>query len=79
MYPVTFTGWLTRLLVIISQSFNALVLMGNPDETVSARAYRTPWPTVRRILDTMFFWETEHCYKSHQRDITFARKLLGGE
>jgi len=69
--------WIRSLLVLVSQTINALVLMGNPDETVSARAYRTPWPRARRILDTIFFWEAEHCYRSHQRDIEFARKLLG--
>lgn len=77
MYPKNFAGWLQRLLVVISQAFNALLLMGSPDETVSARAYRTPWPRLRRILDTIFFWEAEHCRRSYQRDIEFARKLLG--
>lgn len=77
MYENSIKGWFMRLLVLISQTVNALILMGNPDETLSARAYRTPWPTVRRILDKIYFWETEHCYKSHQRDIDFAKRLLG--
>lgn len=77
MYSTGFRGWCERLLVTVSQTVNALVFMGNPDETLSARAYRTPWPRTRRVLDWLFFWEVEHCYKSHQRDIAFAKQLLG--
>lgn len=77
MYEKSLKGWFLRLLVIISQTINSLILMGNPDETISARAYRTPWPRTRKVLDWLFRWEIEHCYKSHQRDVKFAKKILG--
>jgi len=77
MYPRTFKGWFQRLLVIISQTFNALILLGDPDETVSARAYRTPWPRVAATLDALWFWEEDHCRASFGRDLQRASRLLG--
>lgn len=38
-----------RLWLLMSQSVNALVFRGDPDESVSARADRENWPSRKRI------------------------------
>lgn len=49
------------------------VACGMADETLSARAFRleiqgwATWP--RRIIDALFFWQPEHCYRSWRSEI----------
>lgn len=54
-----------QFLIAVDQVFNTL-LGGMADETLSARAYRQrdkhPWRM--KIIDSLFFWEDGHCYKS---------------
>lgn len=56
-----------RLGVWLSQGLNVL-RGGLPDETTSAWAYREhlkgrTWP--RLIINTIFFWEMDHCKAAH--------------
>lgn len=56
------------VLIAVDQLINAL-LGGWPDETLSSRAWRWEqydvrnWP--RRVIDSLFFWEKQHCYQSY--------------
>ena len=54
-----------QFLIAVDQVFKTL-LGGMADETLSARAYRQrdkhPWRM--KIIDSLFFWEGSHCYKS---------------
>ena len=54
-----------QVLLALDQLANTL-LGGMADETLSARAYRTretnPWRM--RVIDSLFFWEDNHCYES---------------
>lgn len=63
----------------ISQLFNAL-LGGNPNMTLSARAYvnreRPRWRTAYKTLNRVFFWQEDHCRASWTKDIMFARHAL---
>jgi len=68
-----------RLLVVISQTVNALVFAGNPDETISARCYREKRVRWEGFLNSAFFWEPDHCRKSHERDVAFAKAILRNE
>lgn len=72
-------SWFEKMLVLISQSFNALVLGGNPDETVSARCHREGREGWENFLNRLFFWEPNHCETSHKRDQKFARMILFDE
>lgn len=65
-----------QLLIAIDQSVNTLVWLpgdgfGMADETLSARAYRLrdqhPW--LMRSIDTIFFWDTDHCFESYLSEI----------
>lgn len=57
-----------KVLIAADQFVNAL-LAGWPDETLSSRAWRwekngvRSWP--RRLIDRIFFWESEHCFQSY--------------
>jgi hypothetical protein len=75
---------LCRLATLASQTLNVLLFDGNPDESVSARAYRKGvvegdpvWARARRWIDRVFWWEPDHCHKAHQHDLDAARALLG--
>lgn len=78
-------SWFTKAATLISQAANALLLGGHVDETVSGRAYRqgvlqsppSPrWARARRIIDRLFWFDPDHCRKSHEADIAFARAIL---
>jgi hypothetical protein len=50
---------------------------GMADETLSARAYRLSavsdaWLWARRVIDTVFFWEYDHCRESWVAEINRA-------
>lgn len=71
------------LAVLASQAINVILFDGMPDETVSGRCYRDGvlggcprWARRRRIIDAVFFWDTDHCRRSHENDVSFARLIL---
>lgn len=69
--------YIYNLAIALDQLANA-VFLGNPDETLSARAYRLSverkrhWP--RRIIDILFFWELNHCEASYLSELNNQRK-----
>jgi hypothetical protein len=76
------TKWgmfIVNVLLAIDQFVNVLML-GDPDETISSRAGRVfpnTWWTW--FIDNLFFWQTNHCHKAIEpsegrRDILFPRK-----
>ena len=60
----------------LSQLANVVLLNGNPNESLSGRAWRTQskW---YKVIDALFFFDKDHCQKSHENDIAYAKKLLG--
>ena len=56
-----------RLWLLASQTVNALVLAGDPDESVSARAWRENWPRGRAHIDRWL--GANHC-----RDVFNAQR-----
>ncbi len=74
-----------RLAVLASQTLNVLIFDGEPDETVSGRAWREGavggnpvWERRRQIIDRAFalVGDHNHCRNSHEKDIAFARLIL---
>jgi len=58
-----------QILIAFDQLLNTLI-GGCADETLSSHAYRMhrdgkPWGFLRRVIDAIFFWQTEHCYESY--------------
>lgn len=80
------TSRLSRLGSALSQLANVLVCNGNPNETISSRAYRQgvlggnrKWNAYRKFVDALFFWQRDHCRVSHESDVEFAVELLKKE
>lgn len=60
--------YLLNLLIAFDQFINVLFL-GQPDETISSRAWRCKdansfWKFMRKLIDMLFFWQEGHCYNS---------------
>lgn len=62
------------VLIAFDQLVNTLV-GGRADESISARAWRLRhtsrgWGVTRRVIDRLFFWDGDHCYKSYCAEAT---------
>jgi len=59
---------LHNLIIGVDQLVNAMML-GDPDETISSRAGRV-WPETwwSKLIDTIMFWQTDHCHKAIEKD-----------
>ena len=66
-----------QVLIAIDQTVNTLVWakdegFGMADETISARAWRlrkrATWGLTRTLIDTLFFWDKNHCEKSYRSE-----------
>ena len=64
---------LLQVLIAIDQTINA-IFNGYADETLSCRAYRRQhknkfWKYGRIVIDALFFWQEDHCYKAYQSEV----------
>lgn len=66
---------LTRIAAAFSELINACI-GGHNNETLSGRAWRTnsKWMP---IINTIFFWQQNHCLLSHLDDVKWAHEFLG--
>jgi hypothetical protein len=59
-----------QVLIAVDQVLNT-IFGGWADETLSARSYRNDvkqvkrWMIARKVIDTIFFWQPNHCYQSY--------------
>lgn len=74
-----------QLLIAIDQLLNVLVCMFiNPfekhwaDETFSSHTYRhyrdDHWKLMYKVVNTLFFWQPEHCKQAYQSEIERAHE-----
>ena len=72
--------YLINIVIAVDQGINAL-LAGDPDETLSARAWRQRhkprWAVIGRMIDTIFFWQKDHCKSAYHSE--FKRKHLSNQ
>lgn len=65
------------LLSSVSRFTNAAFLSGSTSESVSARAYREPWPKTVLVINTVVWvFEKDHCRKAWEVEVSDARKTL---
>ena len=64
-----------RVLLVLTAAFNVIVLNGAEDHTTSGRVgwkckYEPNWfwLTARKIINTMFFWQDNHCTGAIEHD-----------
>lgn len=62
----------------LSQLANVVFLNGHPNESLSGRAYRTgsKW---QKVIDTVLWFDKDHCKNSHLNDIAYAKNLIEGK
>ena len=75
-------NYLSNLWVMASQMANTILLAGNPDQTISARAYVASysgkrWPML--LINGVFFWQSNHCRESHNQDVENAVRVMNIE
>ena len=63
---------LEQIPIAIDQLINTL-FGGWADETISSVAWRKRhegkgWATLRRVIDTLFFWQTNHCQTAYESE-----------
>lgn len=56
--------YIFNLLIALDNTLNA-ILGGNPCEVMSARVYREKRYKLIAIIDSIFFWEKNHCEQSY--------------
>lgn len=72
-------AYLINLAVAVDQLLNAL-LLGACDESLSSRAYRADrdgkvfGKFFRPCIDTIFFWQSRHCFHAYLAEV--GRKQL---
>lgn len=77
-------SYLMRVGDATSQWINVALLGGmNPNESVSGRAWRlhtesNAWNVTMRVIDTVFFWQDQHCKAAFSRDFQRAKDLTQG-
>ena len=73
-------SYLTRVAAWLSQGINCIFLNGSPDQTVSARSYvnrsNSLWGMLYFTINTIFFWQEDHCRDSYEADVLFAKAVL---
>lgn len=68
--------WAVNVFAACSQLLNVLLFNGHPNETISGRCYRERKEWAVRILDTVFFFDPEHCMGSYLKDVRWANAYL---
>jgi hypothetical protein len=72
-------SWLTKLGTLISQTINALIFQGHPDESLSARSFHERetsrfWAFIYSAANWIF--GADHCYQAALSDKQFAEDAL---
>ena len=65
--------YIINLLVAFDQFINVL-FSGQPDETISSRAWRCKdassfWRFMRKFIDLLFFFQQQHCFKAYLAEL----------
>lgn len=65
--------YIINLLVAFDQFINVL-FSGQPDETISSRAWRCKdvssfWRFMRKFIDLLFFFQPQHCFKAYLAEL----------
>lgn len=67
--------YFTRIIAALSQLLNTLG-GGHQNESISSRTHRRKWTRIEKLIDTVLFWETDHCKKSFENDLNYCIKFV---
>lgn len=75
--------YLGSVAISVSQMANAVILFGDPDETISGRSYRRGvldgnivWKGLSIVINCIFFLQEDHVKESYVFDIKRARRVV---
>lgn len=71
--------YLVRVGNALSQLLNVALLNGHPNESISGRCYREGWTTAQKVIDTIFWFDPEHCMSSHLNERVWCRLIINTE
>ena len=65
--------YILNILIAFDQFVNVLFL-GQPDETISSRAWRCKdansfWKVMHSLINKLFFFQKDHCYKAYLAEL----------
>ncbi len=69
--------YLFNILLVIDQVFN-VIFLGDPDETISARAGKKH-PRLAKIIDKIFWFDPRHCARAFENDPDEGRNYLSAK
>ena len=69
-------AYLIRLLDSISQTLNVALLNGDANESISGRAYRENWSATVKIIDSVFWFDPDHCRNAYLSDLARAYAII---
>jgi hypothetical protein len=61
-------NYFLQILIALDQLINT-IFNGWADETISARSYRTNNKLAMKLINTLFFWQKEHCKGAYESEI----------
>jgi hypothetical protein len=61
--------YFNNIWIALSQLLNVVFCFGNPNESLSSRAYRQPWNIVMWIFNHIIFWQNNHCRGAFAHDL----------
>jgi hypothetical protein len=67
--------YLDSLFRAFSQALNT-ILLGDSQESLSARCWRKQWTIGFKIINTLFFWQNNHCRGAYSKDLEWAKKYI---
>ncbi len=68
--------YIVNVAAALSQLLNAVVFLGDPNETLSGRCHRERRVKAEAFINALFFFQPDHCMHSHLADHLFAHKIL---
>jgi hypothetical protein len=69
-------AYLDNIFRCFSQTFNAVFLFGDSQESISARCWRKQWTIGIKIINTVFFWQNNHCRGAYAKDLAWAKSYI---
>lgn len=69
-------SYFSNLFNAASRYANVLLLNGSPTESISSRACRSGWVRTVRVINAVFWWQSNHCRGADNKEVEAARAYV---
>lgn len=73
---MTLREYITGIWSASSQWANVVLLFGHPNESISGRSHREPWPIAKRLINKILWWQRDHCKSAYTNDLKWAQTYI---